>query len=235
MAAGVEDGADDRERRRVAVVVHLRNGQGSRQLPSTRASSRNASSCRPVARRACERRLCPSRTGWSERRRRRSSALHGARGDACDGERTGSHHASDSATVPSRGELSSSSPRARGQAAAQRATVAARVSPAEASIFRSARAVERVAPLFTIASRTGGSASSGSAGDRVDLERRADDEQQAGPAHELERALDLGLGQQLAEHDDVRLEHRAAALARRHRQQLDARARSPPGGRRRGS
>jgi len=50
---------------------------------------------------------------------------------------------------------------------------------------------------------------------------RADDEQQPRLSGERESAVDLRLGHQLAEHDHVRLQDRAAARARRHAAFLD--------------
>ena len=61
------------------------------------------------------------------------------------------------------------------------------------------------------------SVSSGRPGDRIDLERRADDEQQPGLARRGGRALDRRLGKQLAEHDDVRLEDAPARSGTRAR------------------
>src|SRR3954470_2639184 len=52
--------------------------------------------------------------------------------------------------------------------------------------------------------------------DRVHLEPRADNEQHAGASRELGRALDRLDGQQLAEEDDIRLEHGPAGPAARH-------------------
>ena len=52
-------------------------------------------------------------------------------------------------------------------------------------------------------------------GHRPHLQRRADDEQQPRLAHELRRPVDLARREELAEHDDVGLEDRAAGRARR--------------------
>jgi hypothetical protein len=52
-------------------------------------------------------------------------------------------------------------------------------------------------------------------GDRIDLERGADAQQDVGAGGQRERALERALGQELAEQDDVGLE-RVAAVAARH-------------------
>ena len=60
-------------------------------------------------------------------------------------------------------------------------------------------------------------------GDREDLERRADDEEQRRLLGKLDGAQDRALGQQLVEEDDVGLEDRAAGRARRSAVRLDER------------
>ena len=88
-----------------------------------------------------------------------------------------------------------------------------------------ARASYGVGPWVTIASwPPRASVSSGSCGDRIDLERGPDAQQQVGSGGQCLGARERRLGKQLAEQHDVGLERRAAVAAR------DARGVSRPAG-----